>query len=129
MTHHRPLAHGLRSLWLKFVAIVLLVSLAQPPTAQELMEWDERWFDRFFSVMRVDEITDSPHSVVVRASRMLGEGRIMLMDPVTCLRGSEADSLAIFDSVLKTDDRQSLRPGTCDQLLAAARRRKAAQER
>src|SRR5215475_4526120 len=123
MTHHRPLLRRVRSPWPEFVAVVgFLVRLAQPSAAQELMELDERWFDRFFSVMRVDEITDSPHSVVVRASRILSEGRIYtLMDPVSCLRGSEADILAIFDSALKTDDRQSLRPGTCDKLLAAAR--------
>lgn len=74
----------------RFGSIVLLVGLVQSSTAQtppELQQMDESMFDKFLSNVHIDAITDSPVKVVVRVSRVTGDGRIVPGDPMTCWRG------------------------------------------
>lgn len=124
------IANAKRFAFIALLAIALVQSsAAQTPDGPQP---DVRSVDKFWSELHIDEITETPDRVAVRASRVGADGRIRPGLAIFCDGSSSggSEALALQDLVLKTDDRWgNLRPGACDALLAAARRRRDAQGR
>jgi hypothetical protein len=115
----------------RLALIALLVGMAQSSAAQTpyLEEMNEGWFDKLLSQLHVHEMIEDTDIVVVHASRTKADGRQPGM-VIACERsGSDREWFAFRDLLVKTDDRWTVKPGTCVALLAAARRRKDAQGR
>jgi hypothetical protein len=112
----------------RLASLALFLFLAGSSAAQTPLppEMDESIFDKFLASALINEITlDAPYRVMVTFSRANPELRKRTEQRILC----DEDSMAIQDLDLKHDDRYAVKPGTCDALLAAARRRKEAQER
>lgn len=115
----------------RLASMALLVGLVQSSTAQApyMHPMDENTFDKLLADVHIHEITvNAPYSVTVLASRAKAEGRKRPQQLILCDRSSsDVEYIAVQDPVLKTDERWAAKPGACDALLAAARRRKDAQ--
>jgi hypothetical protein len=111
----------------RFASLALLVALVQSTAAQAPM--DESTFDKLLADVHIHEVSvDAPYRVKVMVSRGKAEGKMGPEEYIFCERSSpDAEYIAVQVLDLKTDDRWAVKPGACDALLAAARRRKDAQ--
>jgi hypothetical protein len=125
------MAKGLASIVVVVVAVQSLAAQA-PDVLQLDMRFFNKWLSEQLSELSIDEITeaDSMDMVVVRTSRIGADGRLGPDVVFKCGRGSSGPEVLAFpDTALKTEERWAAPAGTCDALLAAARRRKDAQGR
>jgi hypothetical protein len=111
------------------VGLVLMFVPSRSPLAQEsnLLSLEQQ-LPTFFSQSLIDEITEGPTRVFVRLRGPDAKDRSGSRWWVACERIAPSREVVIIqDRELKTDDRWGAEPGTCDALLAAARKRKEAQ--
>jgi hypothetical protein len=112
--------------------LIRFVCVAQSSLAQSNSLSPHEFVPNLFQQTRIDDITEDPARVIVRASRLHPDGRIAAGLLITCHRSSpERTYLAVQDYTLKTDDRLvvDVEPGFCDAMLALARQHQAAQRR
>lgn len=123
---------GLVLLLVRFVCIWLLalVGLAQSSLAQGSNLSPHEVVPNLLQQTRIDDIAEDQARVIVRASRLRPDGRIVPGLLIICDRSSpERAYLAVQDDTLKTDDRHGVGPGFCDAMLALVRQHQDAQRR
>jgi hypothetical protein len=111
------------------VLLVTLLGLARTVVAQGS---DIPYLEMALEQLRIHDITKEESKVTVRGSRVEADrstDRLIICAPYPPERyRPELWYLAIQDLTLRTDDRIVVEPAFCDALLAAAQRRKDAQD-
>ncbi len=110
------------------ISLVPLVGMADSSLAESSLSPHEV-VPNLLQRTRIDDIAAGPTRIVVRASRVHPNGRIVPGLLIVCDRSRpEHAYLAVQDDALKTDDRHSVEPGFCDAVLALARQHQDAQQ-
>ena len=105
-----------------------LIGLPQSSLAQSSNLSPHEVIPKLLLQTRIDDIAEVPERIVVRASRLHTDGRIVPGLLVVCDRSRPGRAyLAVQDHTLKTDDRHIVEPGFCDAMLDLARQHQGAQ--
>jgi hypothetical protein len=108
--------------------LVVLISLAQSSLAQSSNLSPHEFVPNLLQQTRIDDITEDPARVIVRASRLHPDRQSAPGVLIICDRTRPGhEFLAVQDHTLLTDDRLVVGSGFCDAMLALTRQHQAAQ--
>ncbi len=110
--------------------LVVLISLVQPSLAQSNSLSPHEFVPNLLQQTHIDDITEDPARVIVRASRLHPDRQSTPGVLIICDRTRPGhEFLVVQDHTLLTDDRSVVMSGFCDAMLTLVRQHQATQRR